>query len=450
MARERSGYVYEEKVWFASVDYLDEQSKRQMLKRRAKSKKHSAELSNLLIGELENSGLLAVVDSQNTFSESAGWYARVTFVDEGGNLRNVKRRGENKTDAKSILKQLIRDLDDSGDTVIEGNKTALNAYFDKWLDAAARPRLSQRTYDDYEDLLARYVRPAIGGKKLSEIRPLEVQALYSNMQERGLSPRTVRYTHAVLNSAFKQAVKWGLLARNPASMVELPKQTKKEMQAFSPEDAIRFLEAANEDRWSVLFNLALATGMRPEEYLALKWSDISFDSGIVIVQRTLCWNRKGGGWYFGEPKTTRSRRSIHIPRPILQWLLEHKDQQAEERLKAATNYQQLDLVFATNDGGPLMIQNLMRRHFKPILKRAELPDSIRLYDLRHSCATLLLAANENPKVVSERLGHASITLTLDTYSHVLPSMQQAATDKIENLLFGVAQKKQKPHTSETE
>jgi integrase len=116
-------------------------------------------------------------------------------------------------------------------------------------------------------------------------------------------------------------------------------------------------------------------------------------------------------------------------------LKEHKRQQAEERLKAGRNYQALDLVFATTEGGPLMPQNLLRRHFRPILKRADLPQTVRIYDLRHSCATLLLAAQENPKVVSERLGHATITLTLDTYSHVLPSMQRAATDKLDDMLF---------------
>lgn len=175
--------------------------------------------------------------------------------------------------------------------------------------------------------------------------------------------------------------------------------------------------------------------MRPEEYLALQWKDIDFSQGVVTVQRTLCWRRRGGGWYFGEPKTARSRRSIPLPFSVVRDLSEHKRRQAEERLKGGPSYKALDLVFATSEGGPLLSQNLFRRHFKPILRRAGLPESIRMYDLRHSCATLLLAANENPKVVSERLGHATITLTLDTYSHVLPSMQRAATEKLETMLF---------------
>jgi len=367
--------------------------------------------------------------------EKGVWYARVTFTDQEGKRRYIKRKADTKTHARELVKQIIRDLDDSGDTVIEGSQIVLSKYFDHWLEAAAKPRLSERTFADYEDLARRYIRPFMGNKKLSDVRPLDIQALYSSMQERGLSARTVRYTHAVLTSAFKQAVKWGMLIRNPASMADLPRLSRKEMNALSPDEAARFLWAAREDRWGLIFTLALATGMRPEEYLGLQWKDINFDLGLVTVQRTLCWRRRGGGWYFGEPKTTRSRRNIPLPFSVVRDLREHKRRQAEERLKAGAKYQTLDIVFATNEGGPLSPQNLFRRHFRPIMRKAGLSEAIRMYDLRHSCATLLLAAQENPKVVSERLGHASITLTLDTYSHVLPSMQKAATEKLEDMLF---------------
>ena len=367
--------------------------------------------------------------------EKGVWYARVTFTDQEGKRRYIKRKADTKTHAKELVKQLLRDLDDSSDTVIEGCQLTLGKYFDRWLESAAKPRLTERTFSDYEDLARRYIRPFMGNKKLSDVRPLDIQALYSSMQERGLSARTVRYTHAVLTSALKQAVRWGILIRNPASMVDLPKLYRKEMKALSPDEATRFLLAAREDRWGLVFTLALVTGMRPEEYLGLQWKDVDLDHGIITVQRTLCWRRRGGGWYFGIPKTSRSRRNIPIPFSVVRDLKEHKRQQAEERLKAGRNYQAFDLIFATTEGGPLMPQNLLRRHFRPILKRADLPQTVRIYDLRHSCATLLLAAQENPKVVSERLGHATITLTLDTYSHVLPSMQRAATDKLDDMLF---------------
>jgi integrase len=184
-----------------------------------------------------------------------------------------------------------------------------------------------------------------------------------------------------------------------------------------------------------VLSFALATGMRPEEYLALKWSDLDLHAGNATVRRTLVW-RKGGGWYFGEPKTSRSRRTIPLPMSLVGALTDHRRKQGECRLKKGSDYQNNELVFATGEGTPILLRNLVRRHFRPVLTNAKLTQSLRLYDLRHSCATLLLSAGENPKVVSERLGHASIVLTLDTYSHVLPSMQQAATEKLERILYG--------------
>jgi integrase len=345
-----------------------------------------------------------------------------------GRDANGKRRYLNKTikgtkkDAETYLSKTTTAI--STGTFVEPSPLTLNDYLSKWLHTAARLRLAERTFDSYSELITRYVTEDFGTRKLSDLRPLHIQKLYADMQERGLSARTVRYLHAVLTSALKQAVRWDMLARNPAEAVDLPKQIRKEMHALSPEEAGRFLMAAAADKWGIVFVFALATGMRPEEYLGLQWKDVDFDKGIVTVRRALVWRATGGGWYFGEPKTARSRRSIPLPASTMLALKDHRRKQAEERLKAGTDYQQHDLVFATPEGSPPMPRNLKRRHFRPILKTAKLPDDSRLYDLRHSCATLLLAAGENPKVVSERLGHATITLTLDVYSHVLPTMQK--------------------------
>lgn len=294
--------------------------------------------------------------------------------------------------------------------------------------------MRERTHDDYSQLLKRYVEPAIGDKRLCDVRPLDIQSLYADMTRRGLSARTVRYTHSILSSAFKQAINWHMLIFNPCQSVGLPRAVRREMKALTPSDAEKFLKAAYANEHGVIFVFALATGMRPEEYLGLKWSDLDLDHCTAIVQRVLI-RRKGGGWYFGETKTARSRRTIPIPTTLVQMLKVHRRKQMETKLKEGATYQNNDLVFATVEGAPHHSRNLARRHFLAILTSAKLPLNFRLYDLRHSCATLLLVAGENPKVVSERLGHASVVLTLDTYSHVLPSMQQAATDKLETLLF---------------
>lgn len=378
------------------------------------------------------------------------WLVRIFM----GRDASGKRRYLNKTikgkkkDAKDYLSKTLTAI--STDTFVEPSPLTVNEYLDRWLESAARPRLRERTLGDYKEKLDRYVRPLIGGKKLREVRPLDVQAICTHMISPklnkgqlpksgiayglGLSPRTVRYTHSILSSAFKQAVKWQMLAHNPCVAVELPRHVRREMHAFSSEEATKFLHAAAGDKYGVVFTFALVTGMRPEEYLALRWSDIDFEKGTATVRRTLVW-RKGGGWCFGEPKTSRSRRTVPLTTSLISALRTHRKEHAESRLKLGNLYQNNDLVFSTVEGKPLNLRNLTQRHFQPILTRAKLPLIFRLYDLRHSCATLLLQAGENPKVISERLGHASIVLTLDTYSHVLPSMQQAATEKLESILF---------------
>jgi integrase len=295
-----------------------------------------------------------------------------------------------KKDAETYLSKTITAI--STGTFIEPSPMTVKQYLDRWLETVALHRVRERTFADYKELLNRYVTPGLGGKRLSDLRPLEIQTLYNYMAlpklgkdgkphpdvayGLGLSARTIRMLHSVLSSAFKQAVKWNMLAQNPCGAVELPRMDRKEMQAFSTEEAKRFLEAAKNDRFSVLFSFALATGMRPEEYLGLQWKDVDFENGTVTVRRTLLW-RAGGGWYFDEPKTSRSRRTLPLPSTLVRELSEHKRRQAEIRLKAGAKYQNNDFVFATGEGTPLMRRNLIRRHFRPILKRANLPTSLR-------------------------------------------------------------------------
>jgi integrase len=377
------------------------------------------------------------------------WLLRVSL----GRDASGKRRTFNETfhgtkkAADTRLTNILNQRDNG--TFVEPSSITLSEYLDRWLEDAAKGSVRSRTHAGYTDILTRYVRPELGQHHLSRITPLDIQAIYTGLRDRKLSPRTIRYVHAVLRSALNQAVKWRLLPHNPAMFVDLPRLAKKEMHALSPEQAMQFLAAAAQDRYATLFAVALTTGMRPGEYLGLQWKDVDLERGTLTVRRTLVWHYGNGGkWSFEEPKTARSSRSIPLPPSVVDALKEHKRQQGEERLKAGwedveengclvrkSAYTDNDLVFATPTGDPVDMRNLVNRHFKPILKRAGLPKSVRLYDLRHSCATLLLAQGEHPKVVSERLGHASITLTLDTYSHVLPTMQQQAAERLESVLF---------------
>ncbi len=337
-----------------------------------------------------------------------------------------------KKDAERYLTATLREKDLG--IFVEPARMSLNAYLDTWLETAAKPRLRPRTFEDYKWLFAKYVRPTLGDRSLDRIVPLDIQGLYTGMLQRGLTARTVRYVHTALSSALKQAVRWRMLSQNPGSTVELPRRVRREMQALSQDEVVLFQKAARADARGIIFTFLLASLMRPSEALALQWKDVNLAKGSVEVRRTLVRLRQS--WHFAEPKTTRSRRTIPLPDTMTRDLREQRRLQAVRRLRLGSGYEDHDLVFATDDGRPLDLHNLTNRNFKSILKAAGLPQSVRIYDLRHTCATLLLAAGENAKVVSERLGHAGITLTLDTYAHVLPTMQKQAAERLETLLFG--------------
>jgi integrase len=349
---------------------------------------------------------------------------------------NGKRKEHYKTvrgtkkDAEQYLAKIIRERD-SG-TFVESSAITLNEYFNQWLESVSRLRTSERTTYGHESLLRRYFRIPLGHKRLDKLQVFDIQKVYADMLARGLSPQTVKHAHSVLNCALKQAVKWSLLARNPAALTELPKVSRKERRVLSANEARQFIATSEEMRHGLVFEFALLTGMRPEEYLAIQWGDVDFERCTVQVRRALIRHNKA--WSFQEPKTSRSRRMVVLPASLIDKLLAHKRKQAAQRLLVGPQWQAHNLVFCSEFGTPLSIPNLTYRYFRPILEKAELP-RIRLYDLRHSCATLLLIAEENPKVVSERLGHSTIVLTLDTYSHVLPTMQEKATARLEKLLY---------------
>jgi integrase len=348
-------------------------------------------------------------------------YARVYYRDSNGKKQQIWRTVGSKSEVPDKVREIRNELD-KGTESFE-NRDSLGEYLDRWIETM-EGTVSDRTWGDYKDLLRLYVRPELGKKKLSSIKPMDVQGVLSAMSKRGLSPRTVQYTHTVLRHALKDAVMpFQLITFNPARDVKLPKRVKRQVKSLSPETALKFLDECAKDKHGLLFEFAIVTGMRPGEYLALRWSDVDLKGNKVLIQQALVRHRKGGGFHFGPPKTDKSRRTIPIP-PYL------KRQLAEAKMKQETGA--WDLVFANEEGNPLSLRNLQRRHFKPILERAGL--SVTTYGLRHSCATLLMAAGENPKVVAERLGHSSVTLTLDVYSHVSPTMQQEATNKLEKML----------------
>jgi len=337
-----------------------------------------------------------------------------------------------KSEADKQLTKKLGELDNG--TLNANSKQTLGEYLDVWLETIAKPRLHQRTFGDYKDLMRLHVRDSLGNIKLSDLKAIHIQKLYGELQtKKNLAARRVRYVHAVLSSALRKAVELDILPRNVAKLVQLPKETKKEMDVLTEAECGLFLNALRGERLETMFSFALATGLRPEEYLALQWKDVDLEKKTASVRRAVIRLPKSK-WYFSEPKTKSSRRTLPLPVTLIKELRTHRRKQNEERLKLGAAWQNHDLVFPSEVGTPSTHSNITQV-YKRVLKNAELRTSLRLYDLRHSHATLLLKAGVHAKVVSERLGHSPIALTLDVYSHVLLSMQAEAAAHLETMLY---------------
>jgi integrase len=236
----------------------------------------------------------------------------------------------------------------------------------------------------------------------------------------------------VLHKALDQAVSDGLIPRNVAKGVKVPQTKRTQIRPLTPEQARTLLDATRGDRLEALYILALSTGLRQGELLALRWEDVELEDAVLRVRRTL--TRIGGKVGVGPPKTSKSRRSVGLTAIAAEALRDHLARQLEEMERMGSLYHPGGLVFSNESGGIINPSNLRNRSLARLLKRAGLPPTTRFHDLRHTCATLLLSRNVNPKIVSEMLGHSSISVTLDTYSHVLPTMQESAIRALEEAL----------------
>jgi integrase len=312
-------------------------------------------------------------------------------------------------------------------------KETVDQYLDAWLDTTAKPSVRARTLSDYTNTLKRYVRPHLGHAKLAALSPVEVREMLVALRDKGLAPRTVRMAHEVLRNALEQAVADRLIPDNPARsrLVKkaLPQKERREPTTIPADKVAGFLEVATADRLHALWTLLLMSGLRPSEALALRWADVN--GNAVSVVRVLV-DKAGVPLDFAPPKSQKSRRAVVVPEVVAHGLADHRKRQVAERLRAGAVWEDGDLVFCDEVGRP-MRQDHVRHHFGKLCKAAKLPDTLTPYALRHSCATLLLEKGVPLKVVSERLGHSTISLTADVYSHVTPSMQKQAADVLGEL-----------------
>ena len=391
------------------------------------------------------------------------WEARLTLPESGG----VKSfYAKTRPEARAKLTAALRDMD-LGAPLVKDERLTVERYLADWLERK-RADLRPRTHRRYRELMA-HVSRAVGGLALTKLTPTRLDRLYSTLQKppagvkaadaakgaasvdgtpsaegqagAGLSSTTVHHIHVTLRQALDDAERLGLVARNAADQVRGPRMRQSEMHTLDLAQSRELLTAARSERLEALYVLALTTGMREGELLALRWRDVDLDkleAGELQVRGTLVYV-PGDGHHIGPPKTARSRRRIDLDPEAVAALRRHKARQAQERLAAGAVWAHgavaPDLVFCNEIGGPLDAVGLLRNRFHPLLERAGLP-RIRFHDLRHTAATLMLLQGINPKVVSERLGHASVAITLDRYSHVLPSMQRDAAKVLGRALFG--------------
>jgi integrase len=345
---------------------------------------------------------------------------------EGRKRRYVS--GKTREEVRLKLAKAMADRD--GGLIFDAGNLTVGEYMDRWLSDSVRGTVRVSTYERHDGIIRTHIKPTLGRIKLKSLAPTHVRGLHREKLDSGLAPSTVRKIHSTLHKALSQAVSDGLIPRNAAA-VKAPRPDPEEMHPLSADEARALLKVAHGERFEALYMLAITTGLRRGELLGLRWRDVDLEYGVLRVGRALV--REGGRYRLGETKTKRGHRSIRLASQAMSALVAHRKRQLEERMRLAGLYEDHDLIFATQKGTPLNPENLVKRSFKPLLEWAGLPE-IRFHDLRHTCATLLLGRGVHPKLVQELLGHATIAMTLDTYSHFLPSMGDQTARAMEDTL----------------
>ena len=361
--------------------------------------------------------------------KNGGWMAQYAVYTAEGRKRKTLY-GKTRAEVGAKLAKALSDRE--GGLTFDANNMKLDDYLRFWLTDSVRDSVRPATYEGYARQVRNHLTPTLGPIKLRALTPTHLRGLYRDKLDSGLSPRTVQYIHVTIHKALKQALNDGLVPRNVAEAVKPPQVRREEIEPLTPEQTKKLVEFVGEDRLAALYVLAVTAGLRQGELLGLKWEDVDLDHGILRVKRTLS-GIKDGKPIFGTPKTAKGRRSVQLTVKAVEALGKHRERQIEERKQLVELWRDWDLVFPTRVGTPISRHNLVARSFKPLLVRAGLPD-IRFHDLRHTCATLMLVVGTNPKVVQEMLGHANVSITLDTYSHLLPNMQGEAVGRLDNLL----------------
>lgn len=358
--------------------------------------------------------------------EGSSWYYVFSYYDEAGKRRQKKQRGfKTKKEAEKCLVQALNALNNQN--YVEPSTLAYKDFLSDWF-ASKKNSIGVQTASSYEQYLNNRIIPSLGNVKINRLKPIDIQKYVNALKEEGLAGATIKKIFDIIRSSLEYGVDFNLIQVNVAQKVKLPKIESTEMTVWDGQQTNAFLQIAQEDPSYIAFYLAVSTGMRQGELLGLRWKDIDFEKGCLYVRQTLSHD---GKTFLTGAKTKASLRTIGLSNKAIEKLKKHKSYM-DKMKRDCPSYQDNDLVVCTQIGTPINPSNL-RRSFNRLIEKAAVP-KIRFHDLRHTHATLLLSEGINVKVISERLGHSSIKITLDTYSHVLPIMQEEAAKTLDAII----------------
>ncbi|MDZ4719652.1 MAG: tyrosine-type recombinase/integrase [Roseiflexaceae bacterium] len=370
------------------------------------------------------------------------WCATLDLGLIDGKRKRKYLYGDTRRDVVEQLKSAQRAQASGVNLAME--RITIAQFLDRWLQEIVSRRNKIRTIDGYTQIVNQHLKPHLGQYQIDKLLPEHVQTMLNRLSEDGRKYNTVRNVRAVLRRALNQAMRWQYVQRNVATLVDVPhhraidesaERTESDpefhIQPLDEQQARALLRAVTGHRWEALYRVALSLGLRLGEILGLRWSDISFDQATLRVSGSL--QRLRGKLERTSTKTRGSMRPIDLPPILLAALRQHRHAQEQEQRIGGESWQTTGFVFTTGNGTPIDPRNLTR-HFKQVLRTAGIPTTVRFHDLRHSCATLLIAQDVHPRVVMEILRHTQISTTMNTYAHVLPRLQRDATAKVEQLL----------------
>jgi integrase len=352
------------------------------------------------------------------------WVAQIIL--ENGKTR--QRYFYTQAEADEALNEML--YEQKRGMLATGSRQKLADHLTYWLEHVKKRTIRTSTYVRYRIALEKHILPALGHLALNKVTLRIIQQFYNQKLDEGQSPSSVITMNKVLHQALALAVKERLIMVNPCTGIALPAVKGRKVQPLTVEQAQQLLQEVEGTMMEPFIALALVVGIRHGELLALRWQDIDLDQGMLAIHSTLTQDETYR-FVVGDPKTASSERVILLPRPVCEMLRAHRARQRETCLKVGSAWQQHDLVFCTNKGAYLWPHNVRQRFYR-LLKRAGLPQ-MHIHDLRHSAATLLRKMGVDLKVIQEILGHSTLDMTANVYSHVLPSMQQEAVEKMQHL-----------------